>query len=331
MRKLLVVTVLLFSFNSVFAGSSCGGRFVNPITDICWSCMFPLSFGTIPLIPSPTGNPDTKKASFPLCACGTPIPRIGIPIGYWEPSSLTDVTNSPFCMVSMGFGMDIGYKMGEEGAIKSPYGDLSTSSSFKWVHWYKYPLIFWLQIIEDVACMQAQDFDIAYMAEIDPMWDDDALSLILNPEALLFSDPITQLSCGIEATKTASGFSLPMDSLFWCAGGQGSLYPLTGNTFATTSPQNNAVLLTERMNLKLHREGVIPESTSSNAGMCWQHYSPILPKTRYRYQFSIPVNARLCEPYSTTTAIREGAMGKSSLKGENFGLVNWRKRDCCVL
>ncbi|EFH6115584.1 fertility inhibition protein FinO [Escherichia coli] len=29
------------------ADSACEGRFVNPITDICWSCIFPLSLGSI--------------------------------------------------------------------------------------------------------------------------------------------------------------------------------------------------------------------------------------------------------------------------------------------
>ena len=28
------------------AGPTCQGRFMNPITDICWSCVFPLTIGT---------------------------------------------------------------------------------------------------------------------------------------------------------------------------------------------------------------------------------------------------------------------------------------------
>ncbi|WP_230323437.1 TraU family protein, partial [Salmonella enterica] len=28
------------------ADAACESRFVNPITDICWSCIFPLSLGS---------------------------------------------------------------------------------------------------------------------------------------------------------------------------------------------------------------------------------------------------------------------------------------------
>ena len=59
------------------AGSpgSCTGRFINPITDVCWSCMFPLSVGGLKIWPS--SRPDTDNPSFPICACGSPIPRLG--------------------------------------------------------------------------------------------------------------------------------------------------------------------------------------------------------------------------------------------------------------
>jgi conjugal transfer pilus assembly protein TraW len=35
---------------AVAAGPTCHGRFMNPITDICWSCMFPLTIGSASLL-----------------------------------------------------------------------------------------------------------------------------------------------------------------------------------------------------------------------------------------------------------------------------------------
>ncbi|MEZ9309461.1 TraU family protein, partial [Vibrio cyclitrophicus] len=92
-------------------------------------------------------------------------------------------------------------------------------------HWYKYPVIYWLQLMQSTACMATDVFDVAYMTEIDPLWDDDELSLILNPEALLFGNLAAQLACVPEAMLTSANVALPIDALFWCLGSQGSAYP----------------------------------------------------------------------------------------------------------
>jgi conjugal transfer pilus assembly protein TraU len=75
------------------AKSTCTGKFVNPITDVCWSCMFPLSVGALKIWPST--RPDTDNPDLPVCACGSPVPRIGISAGFWEPVRLADVTTKP--------------------------------------------------------------------------------------------------------------------------------------------------------------------------------------------------------------------------------------------
>ena len=49
-----------------------------------------------------------------------------------------------------------------------------------------YPLIYWLELLMDFVCLEKGAFDVAYMTELDPLWNDDELSFILNPEAGLF-------------------------------------------------------------------------------------------------------------------------------------------------
>jgi len=61
----------------------CTGQFVNPITDICWSCLFPISVGGLEIWPS--SRPDPDNPDFPLCLCGI---RPGIAMGFWEPVRL---------------------------------------------------------------------------------------------------------------------------------------------------------------------------------------------------------------------------------------------------
>ena len=42
----------------------CTGHFVNPIKDICWKCLFPLSIGNMPVVSGP--KLDTLKDMGPL-------------------------------------------------------------------------------------------------------------------------------------------------------------------------------------------------------------------------------------------------------------------------
>ena len=81
------------------AASTCHGRFANPITDICWSCLFPLSIGGMSILAD--GQVDTANPDSPLCYCANP-PRVGVAIGYWEPVRMVDVTRTPFCLVGLG-------------------------------------------------------------------------------------------------------------------------------------------------------------------------------------------------------------------------------------
>ena len=48
MKKLLI-SLLLITSNLSFADDKCSGSFVNPITDVCWSCMFPIYISPLPI------------------------------------------------------------------------------------------------------------------------------------------------------------------------------------------------------------------------------------------------------------------------------------------
>ena len=206
----------------VKADPACAGKFVNPITDICWNCLFPMTIGNVPVFPGIA--PDTENPSMPIQICQMGILfRIGLAIGYWEPFALTDVTRSPYCMVNLGgFNLNIG-KMGGGTAGQS---DKEAPGAFYHVHWYKYPLTYWLNIITSAGCLQAGDMDIGYLSELDPMWEDSSLSSVIAPEAFVFANPIAQGACAADAI--ASAFNKPLNVLFWCAGSQGSMYPFTG-------------------------------------------------------------------------------------------------------
>lgn len=309
------------------ADPMCAGKFVNPITDICWQCIFPMTIGKVPVFPGIA--PDTENPSMPIQICPVPPPvfkRIGMAMGYWEPFALTDVTRSPYCMVNLGgFNLNVA-KMGGGAAGQS---DKEAAGAFYHVHWYKYPLTYWLNIITSAGCLQGGDMDIGYLSELDPMWQDSSLSSVIAPEAFVFANPVAQGACAADAI--ASAFYKPLNALFWCAGSQGSMYPFTGYTSNEFSPQASSVLLSERMAFKLHRQGMIMNSVGVDRAVCYEYPSPIIPKDRYRYQMvnMYPDTAR-CHPFGRS--VMHWQTGHTSpVSRKNFGYLIWRKRNCVFM
>lgn len=327
-RAPLLSLIFLLWHAGIWADAACEGGFVNPITDICWKCVFPISIGSVSV--GGAGDvPDTDNPSMPLQICPAPPPlfkRIGLAIGFWEPMALTDVTRSPGCLVNLG---GISFNLGKVGQGTAGHGDKETTGAFYHVHWYKYPLTYWLNIITSLGCLEAGDMDIAYLSELDPTWVDSSLTTILNPEAVVFANPIAQGACAADAI--ASGFHLPVDALFWCAGSHGSMYPFNGWISNEISPLQASVLVSEKMAFKLHRQGMILESIGKDNAVCQQYPSPILPKSRWRYQMvnRFPDTAQ-CHPMGRSVMRWEVGHNSPDSK-KNFGYLLWRKRNCVFL
>ena len=323
----LVVSIGLLSAQApALASGSCSGRFINPITDICWSCLFPISIGGATVVSGK--NPDTKNPSSPIQVCQTgSLIRVGLAIGYWEPFAVTDVTRNPYCMVNLG-GIQPKINYGDvDGATETPSS--GSEGAFYQVHWYKYPLIAWLNILTDMGCMQSGDFDLAYLSELDPMWGNDQTSMFINPEAVLFGNRLAQDACAIDAAAASTGKA--KNTLFWCMGSQGSSYPMTGHSSAEYSVLQNSVLLTERMAYKLHREGLVEDSSGDNTAVCRQHIRPIIPKDRYRYELMNPTpDANSCHSFGHTVTTWQTGKNKPNDKG-NYGYLVWRKRNCVFM
>lgn len=211
--------------NPCYGIGHCVGRFVNPITDMCWKCLFPITIAGFSVASS--SMPDTPTSSNLICLCpraGMPFPVPGIPVGFWEPVRLVDVTKKPMCLISLG-----GISCGDN--TRKGMQDNDTGTSFYHVHWYIYPVIYWLELLADFICLEEAAVDVAYLTEFDPLWGDDAKSAIINPETLLFQNVAAYQAC-IADCMSCSADALANDMLLWCAGCQGMLYPLTGTTAA---------------------------------------------------------------------------------------------------
>ena len=316
--------MLLFHSLS-FGGSQCSGHFINPMTDICWSCLFPLSIGDATIVSGE--NPDTQNPSIPIQACQTgAVVRLGLALGYWEPFATTDVTRNPYCLVNLG-GMQPEISYGDvNGSAESPSS--GATGAFYQVHWYRYPLIAWLNLITSAGCLQPGDYDVGYLSELDPTWDDE-LGFLVNPEAILFGNSLSQVACLADSVSAATGSGV--NALFWCMGAQGSSYPLSGHISDEFSVLENATLLSERMAYKLHRLGLVKDSNGENGSVCHESYQPIIPKNRYRYELMNPTaDAKSCHPFGHTATTWQSGMLRPDDKG-NYGYLIWRKRNCVFL
>jgi conjugal transfer pilus assembly protein TraU len=320
-KAIVLCSILFLSIPS--AHTKCVGRFVNPISDICWKCLFPIKMAGFTLA---KGGPDPAGVNKLLCACGKPIPRIGIPVSFWEPARLVDVTRTPYCLVNMG-GISVA-NIGTRGRgdiEEDP--DTVTKKSFYQVHWYTYPVVYWLELLIDFVCLETLSIDLAYVTELDPLWNDDEKNSILNPEALLFGNVIAQAACAADCIAATA--NLPLDPLFWCGGCQGSLYPFTGTIDHHTGGVQASLLMVQRMIARLHREGLL-WGYMGEAGLCGKYWMPFIRKSQYRTQMTYPVpNTKNCHPLGHTE-IFWGAGKEFPYKGSDFGYLIWRKRDCCL-
>ena len=333
MKKLLLAATLWLASFAVIAGV-CQGKFANPVTDICWSCTFPIRIAGIPLNFQDQEDVSSVggKASSPgglVCACSNPL-RIGVKASFWEPARRVDVTRTPYCFVSIGgVSIDPGFKAPEGHVQIEENGNRRSSYQ---VHWYVDPIMYWLGVILDNPCMEKAEFDLAYMTELDPTWNDDELTMLLNPDVVLFSNPIAQAACAGDCVLATAGFG--SNKLFWCAGCNGGIYPVNGHVASHVSHLQASSLLVQRFTAKGHRMGIL-SGTAGEDAMCGYYSMPLMDKGQYKYQLLYPlaqtdkINGRCCQPFGRTTALW-GAGKSYPYKGEDFSYMIFRKRDCCL-
>lgn len=319
----IILLVLLFFIGRPFVNAKCEGRFINPLTDICWECLFPLTLAGVNLSHS---HKDFSPSSSSFCFCRGLPPVAGLPLTFWEPSRLLEVTRTPFCLVGLG-GLSLNDNQTRGKGSVGVQGTSGTQFSTYHVHYYVYPVIAWLEVLTDFPCLEKSNLDIAYMTEFDPLWLDDSLTAVMHPESVLFANPGAHAACVPDCL--AVNVQKPMNSLFWCGGCLGSLYPLTGNIGSHTSTAQATLLAGMRLLAKLHRLSVLKGVEEGN--FCEEVIKAFLPKTLYKMQIAYP------KPPS------EGpchALGRSEFlwalnstypgKGEDFVYLLWRKRHCCL-
>lgn len=293
--------------------------------------MFPVKIGGVVIVPGMADYPD--QSSVPVCECPAPPPvfiRLGITLSMWEPAHYIETVKDPYCFPSLGFGMSNpsggfggGVQTGTNNIVRS-YG-----GTFQQAHYFIYPVYALLKLFTDSICVEASGFDIGFLTEIDPSWNDDYLMSLLDPKVYLVSNDAAQLSC--VADSVACNLSFPLDAMFWCSGSWGSTYPVTGNNLNQDIIQGN-IGIAYRLLYKMAQLMLICD-TNSPFTICSCTITPYLIKHNYRFQEAVPMVDPLCHGVGVSNLIWGAGMNPPYYgvgPSDNFVFILFSKRGCCM-
>lgn len=315
------IVLFLFGFWAVLVQAApCSDTPFNPVTDIAWQCIFPIRLGGVVRLGAGTDDAQ-ESTSNPVCTCETgTVPRIGLKVSFWEPARIIDTVSTPGCMMVLGKKIPFTKDSLLSGAL---HRQNNTSRAFGQLHYYQFPAWAILDLFTDIPCLTEKQFDLLMMTEILPTWNNEALSLIINPEAVLFANPAAAFACMADAQSSL--FNKPRNSLFWCMGSWGNAYPLSGSITATDYVEANAGLAARGIYL-MGRTGLLKATTPNG---CATVKTPIWRKDRYKLQLMKPVKDNACHNIGKSgllwTAYKQPLKG-----GDNFSWMVFRKVDCCV-
>jgi conjugal transfer pilus assembly protein TraU len=328
----MIKTLCFLLIGLTQGAAECTGKFPNPFSDVCWECMFPIKVGFMEFKAS---GEEAEKTRTSVCVCPKPPfnqPTPGIVISFFEPARMADVTRHPFCLVNMG-GVELGTvdesNPKGRGTVALSEGEGGLKNSFFHVHWYVFPVFALFELFSDLVCFENARFDVAFLTEFDPLWIRDEMALIINPEAILFGNPIAQLACAVDCTKASFGFS--MDSLFWCAGCHGSIYPFTGSVPSHVSGVQATELALTKFMAHMHRMGLL--NVYYGASACKAFPCPIIKKSMYKLQTLNPIVAsNQCTPIGRSDFIHPRHSQREIIEGSmNYGYLIFRRRVCCFM
>jgi conjugal transfer pilus assembly protein TraU len=319
------------SASSVTSGTTvnaCHGQVFNPVSDPDWNNIFPIT------IMGASGGPNADPPLMyyaPWCVCpgifGIPSP--GVTVTYWQPMYIAEIQKIAGCASSLGgtqllSGYDgLNSEQGFFGSAKE-----ATQSTRMQLHWYEYPIFSLLDMLRGLACRSGDGFNLAYMSEVDPTWQDDVWAGIYNPEAGLFANLIAQTACIVDSV--AADIDFPLDPLFWCSGTWGGVYPMAGtaNQAIDTFQLNNLVMakfLARQARLGLAWQTIGPDT------ICGAHVNPIWVKSQYRVNQVYPIARHGAPLVIGAQPIKQLPPMVTNTPGldDTVNLI-WEGQECCI-
>ena len=318
---IMVLGALLFTGTSTAYAEEgkqnlvCTGEFANPITGMCWSCVMPIGISSIFYKGGQDGTKDLTGWKQYLCTCDL---YVGVPISFYEPARVMDVTTKPYCMVALG-GVsfaDTGSFTGDTNGFVGQEEDQHHTSTFFQAHYYINPVMYILgQMLDNSKCFEQKGFDVGYLTEVDPSWLLAEYANLLSPDGFLYGTLPAVLACTGDCIAATAHFGIA--PLHWCVGCNGLMYPMTGKIDGTVSTIDSSGVIMMRLLNKMHRVG-INLSYYGNDGLCGGYRQLLMNKRQYKYSMTYPVS----QTKSIAKAMSKAIAGSNSSVGGENGAVN---------
>lgn len=325
--KLAALLLAFWLFVPAPAQAKCTDQqFIDPISDIVWDCIFPISIMGVPLDYGEHPPDDDTTAIY--CACpGKRFPAdpgLGFMVGFFEPARMVETVSDPWCFPALGMeldGGDIGFGYSGGGTLKRDVANYA----FQHYHYFVMPVWAVLDMFTDVPCVtEDPSFDLAMVSEVRPDWGDDLTAAQLYPETALMGNPATILACVADAV--AATVQRPIDALYWCMGAWGVTYPMSGAITAKDYVAANAGIASKAMYVQA-RTGLLPDRA---VNYCTQVPMPIWIKSHWRIQQTDPVVDQRCHSIGYPGLLWTERKNPIGLQ-DNFAWMLFRKVRCCVV
>lgn len=329
-KKLLMSILLLFGFTTT-CFSLPDGSMINPVGDPAWNEVLPIRIANVTIMDG-SGYSTPDPPTTPICICPAPPPifyRYGVPISFYEPARVAEVTKDAYYFPTWGFDIGSGTTGTEALGAATTNSAEGHQNSFYQGHWFIFPIWSVLELLTDLGCVEQSGIDLAFMTEILPTWQDDSLAALLSPEVVLFANPIAQMACIADAV--AVNIHAPLDPLFWCVGSGGSSYPLNGHV----SDMNNIQTGETVANRLIYNMGRLFLLMDTGVWYCQAVATPIWIKSNYKLQRLRPTVQKIAWPVGTSAWRFQHngnpPTGSSEASADNFSWLVFRKRICCFL
>ncbi len=300
------------------------------IADTPWDAMYPIKLLGFQISPTGSGAP-SNSSSKTMCSCeddlGIFVP--GFTQSMYEPARIIELVREPDCMMTLGgakLSMTNGRQRGTIGSNEQGAGQ-GAKPAFWHYHYFAYPLLLMLEMLTPSRCGDGyMSMDLLYFSELDPTWTDEELGFFANPESAIFANPISIASCVIDNAAAAVGE--PIDSMFWCAGAWGQMYPTSGYVSNKSSIPTKTSLLATRTVAALHRR-LLARRTMGDDALCSAPLFPTIPKSQYKMNMMYPVAERQSAHRIGQTSMTWGEW-RTIPSQEDAVYMLWRYNDCCL-
>jgi len=332
-KPFLLSSLLFLSFQTSAFFCPDSGVFSNGklMAAICWDCFFPMRIlGNTFEANAGNGSGGIPEGAYMNAACvctdENGIPEPGVHIGMWDVTHLIETVSTPYCSPFLGGQNLQGNRIATGGDVQGGESDIA----FQNIHLWTFPIATILQLFAGANCNPGNllQIDMSYMSEVDPLWNDEVLTVMVQPETTLFSLGPSQLACAAECT--AMYFGDAVDFAPWCVGCWGGSFPSTGFDV----PNGNATMLSSVLAAKginaMHRRMLLQKTYGGDA-MCGASLWPSLLKEQYRLGYVYPgIEANDNHQLGGSTAIWGWGMNSIS-SSHNAVQLLYRYKDCCTL